>query len=223
MHLARVLMLAGFVLSTTLAAPVLPVEIHDLSARAYDIEPEYAARSWLDEDALVTRGLSANLEELITRDEDHEDFLVARNKLLAAAKMIRTGLKTKPGEAVFWSGNSLRPGGKKPISAGVAASAFAKKEGKSTLQMKLRQEKIPMPKFNPQDRSAQLWRMASKKFASGASGTINAFLGQNVNKKGIYMKEEKPRLMNKPTVSKLIEHIHGKPSQIVKGGPNQKK
>jgi hypothetical protein len=225
MYFLKSLVVAGFLLSATLAAPLRPAEVHNLRASARDIEPDYASRSGLTEEYIPARDLSEDLGQLTTRDEEYTDFLVARNKLLNIAKQIKNGLKTKPGEAVFWSGNTPRPG-KKPLSAGKEAKKFAKDNGKSTLQMKLKDEKIKIPPYNPKDpkdRSGQLWRMASKRFASKASGTINAFLGQNVNKNGIYKKEEKPILMKKPTVTKLIENIHGKPPQIAKGGPKPKK
>jgi hypothetical protein len=224
MHFLKSLLVAGFLLSASLAAPLRPVEVYDLIAR--EIEPDYAARGWPTEEYIATRDFSEDLsEQLIARDEEYIiDFLVARNKLLKVAKQIKNGLKTKPGEAVFWSGNTPRPG-KKPLSAGKEAKKFAKDNGKLTLQMKMKEDKIKIPPYNPKDpkdRSGQLWRMASKRFASKASGTINAFLGQNVNKNSIYKKDEKPILLKKPAVTKLIEHTNGQRPQIAKGDSKPK-
>jgi hypothetical protein len=209
MHFLKPILVAGFLFSTTLAAPLLPVEAHELEAREYDIDLDHAARGWSVEEAIAARELSEHLDELMDREEEYLDFLVARNKWLEAAKKIRTGLKTKSGEAVFWSGNTPRPG-QKPISAGTIAKKFAESKGKSTLQMKLNQEGIKIPPINrkdPNNRSEQLWRMASKRYASKANGPVNAFVGQNLNPNGVYSKYEKPRLLKNPAVSKLIESV----------------
>jgi hypothetical protein len=212
------LLVVGVLFSTTLAAPIISAEIEEVQARDYDLEREYAARSWSSEELMAARDLSESVQELLTRDEDYADFLFARTKkLVEVANKLRNGLKTKPGEAVFWSGNTPRPGGP-PLSAGDAAEKFAKDKGKSTLGMKLKQEGIKMPDYKPGDpnRSEQLWRIASKSFARKANGPVNAFLGKEVNKNGIYKKDEKPILMKSKSVTKLTEHTHGKAPQVVK-------
>ncbi|KAH6901532.1 hypothetical protein BKA70DRAFT_1568377 [Coprinopsis sp. MPI-PUGE-AT-0042] len=226
MHFARALFAAGFLLSATLAAPLLPIKVHDLSARDYDVDKsEYAARSWLDEDGVMAaRDLSDFLEDLNTRDEDYEVDLVARDRAAEFEKVksqiIANGLKTPPDKAVFWTGSTPRPN-KDPLSAKEAAGRYARKIKGMTVQMKLNKENIRMLNYDIKDLndySGQLWKLASRLFAQGASGEIHAFLGQNVKENGVYMVVEKPELINNPAVTALIEHVKGQPNlRYVKG------
>ncbi|KAH6905276.1 hypothetical protein BKA70DRAFT_1293876 [Coprinopsis sp. MPI-PUGE-AT-0042] len=239
MHFARALIAAGFLLSATLAAPLLPVKVHDLSARDYNVDKSnYAARSWLDEDGVMAaRDLSLDfLEELITRDEDYEADLVARTKgkkgkkkgptrlerfeKVKALLMQPNALKTLPNQAIFWSGNTLGPKGK-PLSAGVAADTYARAHNGKTVAMKLREANIlsqmlTQAPSDPHDYSGQLWSLASRLFAQGASGEIHAFLGQNVKPNGVYVVVEKPELIKNPAVSALIEHVEGQADRRAK-------
>lgn len=208
--------LAAFAISTVLAAPLFPID-YDLSARDHDVTPRYAARGGVDDDYkhfLVARsGAGKKLWQTAANA-----ILPAKKptpKLLEVAKQIRTGLKTKPNEAIFWSGSNFDSKGEK-VSVMNDAQAFAAGKGKSTLEMKLKEEKIDMPPYKPEDRSPQLWRMASKKFASGAKGEVEVVKGQSLNAGNIYTTHEKHRLEKNPAVTKITEHVSGEPPHVIK-------
>jgi hypothetical protein len=68
--------------------------LHNLGAHEHDIDLGHASRSWPIEEA---RDLSEHSNELISRDDDYMDLLIARstNKLVAVAEKL-LHVKTEP-------------------------------------------------------------------------------------------------------------------------------
>ncbi|KAH6905010.1 hypothetical protein BKA70DRAFT_1049289, partial [Coprinopsis sp. MPI-PUGE-AT-0042] len=101
------------------------------------------------------------------------------------------------------------------------ATKYARKYGKTTLQMALKQLGIKIPPFRKNDyewnaRILILWRIASIKFANCASGVIVVIRGEHTADDSIYLNFEKPRLMKSPAVTTIIELIRGEPPHYAK-------
>jgi hypothetical protein len=123
---------------------------------------------------------------------------------------LNESLKTKPNQAEFWAGHTPGSTGS-PVSAQHSASAHAMGTGGKTLEMALHDAGHTMPGWNPNDKATtDKWSQASQAFAKGASGHVNAHVGENVRPDSIYKTQEKPILENNPNVKSITEHEHGK-------------
>jgi YD repeat-containing protein len=102
----------------------------------------------------------------------------------------KSGVATATDQAVFWSG---RQG-----ANFAAAREFAEGSGRLTLEMTPGGQALPA--FS--DATRPLWEAASRDFAGGASGTVNAFTaGSRAN--SIWNTIEKSALLNNPNVIKI--------------------
>jgi len=125
-------------------------------------------------------------------------------KAVSVANQIRTKIRPKPNQAVFWSGTKTSQG--KTVSVKQDAQKFARKNGKETLNMALKKNgiNIPSQKANPQ--SNRLWDIASKAWATRASGKTDAVLGGSVRPDSVWKRVEKPELMKNNKVTQVTEH-----------------
>ncbi|KAF9533980.1 hypothetical protein CPB83DRAFT_831782 [Crepidotus variabilis] len=141
-------------------------------------------------------------------NEETIDYLVARTRTTAkkdatAAKKIMKQLDQKLSpprdKALFWSGRVN--GG----SAMAPAQDYAKKNGKTTLEMGLKKANINMPAWGKSKQAPQLWDHASKLWAERSKGKTAAFLGQ-VRPQSVYNRIEKPALNKNTKVTQHTEH-----------------
>ncbi len=117
--------------------------------------------------------------------------------------------------AVFWSGSNMK-----------TAQNWAAANGKTTLEQTAGGKYLDsLDLFNPKngltgDQAAEVWDIASKRFADGASGEVNAFstgakrfgpLGERT-----WWRIEKPALMKNPKVTKILRRK--KNGSLVKTG-----
>ncbi|KAJ3542451.1 hypothetical protein NMY22_g3509 [Coprinellus aureogranulatus] len=208
MHFARLLTLAGLVVTSVLSAPLIrvPAEAYDLTSR-----DQYSGKL----EDLSTRGWDVN-NEIDTRTWDEEEDLVARNVLkigseafLTLSRRIATGLRTQPSKAVFWSGTTK--GGQSVIHD---AEAYARARGKFTLEMLLKQQGLELPQFpfkaGEEEAASELWKLASGQFAKHASGEVDVVLGDIVRSQSIWNSVEKPSLEKSEAVTKIMEYANGK-------------
>jgi len=120
-------------------------------------------------------------------------------------------LKTQPGQAKFWAGSTPDHTGS-PVSAQQSAEADAAAHGGTTLESALHSAGHTMPDWDAGNPAAKnKWSEASRAFAKGASGDVDAHIGTNVRKGSVYKTEEKPLLKKNPNVSSITEHAHGQP------------
>ena len=118
-----------------------------------------------------------------------------------SAKVARTRypVATKPNEAFFWSGRTNGIGGAE------AAGQIAQAKGGTTLEMLIENRNIDMPAWDATDPNVvQAWKDISADYASGASGTVRAVIGENLRPGNVWETSELPALMNNPNVNQII-------------------
>lgn len=103
-------------------------------------------------------------------------------------------LETATQGRVFWSGSR---GG---VSNMQWAEDYAGASGKTTLEMKLAEEGVSMPPFRE---NPDAWFQASREFAEGASGPVDAFVTGSVRPNSVFNTIEKPALLLNPNVPKI--------------------
>ena len=106
-------------------------------------------------------------------------------------------LKTPPNKAYFWSGMG-------EDGAEIAAN-IAKKNGGVTLETTIKAQGIKLPEWDFDNPYAiQAWKDASIAYAKQASGEVNAIIGHNLSRNGIWNTVELPSLKANPNVTKII-------------------
>ncbi|OBB92289.1 hypothetical protein [Mycolicibacterium peregrinum] len=116
-------------------------------------------------------------------------------------------LTTPPDGATFWSGRNGDGIGIGPISAGGngAADLIAGGNSATTLEGLLDANGIQPPKWSPADVYADNWWSAvSQIYAENASGEVHAVVGSNLRPGNVWENVELPRLMDNPSVTKII-------------------
>ena len=121
------------------------------------------------------------------------------------ARQIKSSVKPEKDKAVFWSGTKQDASGK-TVSVNKDAQTFAKSNGKETLNMALQKNNIKIPTQQQNPQSNRVWDMASKTFATRASGKTDAVLGGAVRKDSVWNRVEKPALMKNDKVTQVTEH-----------------
>jgi hypothetical protein len=116
----------------------------------------------------------------------------------AITRVLRGGLKTDPGQAIFYSG---KVGGERV--AWRYAEAEADAHGGTTLGSLLKSRGISIPDHGKIAYKA--WEVASKKFAEGASGTVRVVLGDEVDASSIWLRIELKALKRNPRVTRIIK------------------
>ncbi|MEZ0539976.1 type VI secretion system tube protein TssD [Fibrella arboris] len=120
----------------------------------------------------------------------------------ALKKMAETTLdfSTAKDGAVFWSGKNMR-----------TAQDWASKVGKTTLEQTVGGKYLNDLKLFenlPGKQAAEIWDIASKRFAEGASGTAQVFSGgaKKIGDYGLrtWWRIEKPALLKNPLVSSIV-------------------
>lgn len=109
---------------------------------------------------------------------------------------IRKAVASAPGSNVFWTG---RTGSCSSPADGVIVTTqnFARGRGQKTLEMRLRDAGINMPVYaehNPDPRSKQLWRFASREFAAQSFGQAWVVKGTCVRDSNTWERNELPEL-----------------------------
>jgi hypothetical protein len=105
---------------------------------------------------------------------------------------------TEPNKAYFWSG--LGRGGDK-VAAKIASS-----HGGTTLEQLLETRGIDIPPWDASNPvSVQAWENASQAYAQGASGTVNAVIGDTLRPGNIWETMELPALKTNPNVTEIIQ------------------
>jgi len=108
-------------------------------------------------------------------------------------------LRTKPNEAVFWSGRTEGVGGSEN-------AAIIGGDGRSTLENLITARSVEMPVWDPASPSSvAAWENASKTFAQGASGEVKAVIGQQLRPGNIWETVELPALKANPSVTKITQ------------------
>ncbi|HWL38008.1 MAG TPA: RHS repeat-associated core domain-containing protein [Frankiaceae bacterium] len=107
-------------------------------------------------------------------------------------------VSTGPNEAVFYSG----PGNR------ALAEAFAKQNGKSTLEMTnggrwLDAQRLFEPNQLTTEEALQVWSRLSERFAAGSSGSVTGFV-DGAKATGIFNTVEYPTLLSNPNVTNVI-------------------
>ncbi len=105
---------------------------------------------------------------------------------------------TNSGEAVFWSGKTNGVGG--ADAAGCIASAC----GGTTLEQLMANKGITLPAWDASNpATVAAWQNASKSFAQGASGDVNAVLGSTLRPGSVWETVELPALKANPNVTSI--------------------
>ena len=105
---------------------------------------------------------------------------------------------TNSGEAVFWSGKTNGVGG------GDTAGCIATACGGTTLEQLMVSKGITLPAWDASNPSVvAVWQDASKSFAQGASGDVNAVLGSTLRPGSVWETVELPALKANPNVTSI--------------------
>ncbi len=108
-------------------------------------------------------------------------------------------VETKPNEAFFWSGKTNGVGGE------AAARQIAIEKQGTTLEALMEKRGVKMPDWDPNNPEVvKAWKTVSADYASGASGTVRAVIGQNLRPGNVWETAELPALMKNPNVDKII-------------------
>lgn len=122
-----------------------------------------------------------------------------QNKDMPTSDVADEKFVTTPHTAVFWSGRTGTIGGDD------RAATIARAMGGTTLEMLVRDRNISLPKYDSTDQTTiDAWEKASARFASGASGTVRAVLGEKLRERNIWESHELPALMQNTRVTRII-------------------
>jgi hypothetical protein len=112
--------------------------------------------------------------------------------------VVPNAFATNSGEAVFWSGKTNGVGG--ADAAGCIASAC----GGTTLEQLMANKGITLPAWDASNpATVAAWQNASKSFAQGASGDVNAVLGSTIRPGSVWETVELPALKANPNVTSI--------------------
>ena len=105
---------------------------------------------------------------------------------------------TNSGEAVFWSGKTSGVGG--ADTAGCIVTTC----GGTTLEQLMTNKGINLPAWGATNPTAvAAWQNASKNFAQGASGDVNAVIGSTLRPGSVWEVVELPALKENPNVTSI--------------------
>jgi hypothetical protein len=76
--------------------------------------------------------------------------------------------------------------------------------GGKTLEMLVAERGVAMPKWDGSDKTEEAWRVASARFAAGASGIVRAVVGERLRESNIWSSIELPALMQNARVTRII-------------------
>jgi hypothetical protein len=118
------------------------------------------------------------------------------------------GQLTPPRDGTFfWSGRDANDVGVGPLSAGgsgVSERIAATHDG-TTLEGLIDQNHISPPKWSFDDPAAeQWWSEVSRIYASNVEGEVHAVVGANLRPGNIWETVELPRLMDNPSVTRIV-------------------
>lgn len=123
----------------------------------------------------------------------------ALGRLIAGARGILNPVATKSDTAFFWSGRTGTLGGQD------VAAQIAQQNGGTTLEMLIAQKGIKMPAWDSSNPAVvKAWQQISAQYASGASGTVRAVIGENLRPLNVWETAELPALINNSNVTKII-------------------
>jgi hypothetical protein len=123
---------------------------------------------------------------------------VAENLVTFKSPNTSNVFATNSGEAVFWSGKTNGVGG-----ADVAGCVATTCRG-TTLEQLMANKGINLPAWNAANpTSVAAWQNASKSFAQGASGDINAVIGSTLRPGSVWEVVELPALKANPNVTSI--------------------
>ncbi len=121
----------------------------------------------------------------------------------SAASKVAADVGTKPNEAFFWSGRSVRPDGTY-AGGDVNAANIARTRGGTTLESLISNRNINMPSFDKSNpTSVQAWEDISSEYAQGASGDVHVVLGNDLRPGNIWEGKEFGALTSNPNVNSI--------------------
>lgn len=126
------------------------------------------------------------------------DVMGVAGEATNASNAVANVFATNSGEAVFWSGKTNGIGG--VDAAGCIATAC----GGTTLEQLMASKGITLPAWDVSNPSVvAAWQNASRSFAEGASGSVNAVIGTTLRPGSVWETIELPALKTNPNVTDI--------------------
>lgn len=108
-------------------------------------------------------------------------------------------VRTKPGEAFFWSGRTNGIGGE------LIAKDIARSEQGTTMEMLIEKHEIKMPAWDPANPvHTREWGKISEAYAQGSSGQVRGVIGAELRPGNIWEGYEKGALKTNPNVTEIV-------------------